>query len=179
MTLCYKVAVQRVAIIATASGSGKTTLARELAGRLGVPHVEIDALHHGPGWTDATAEELRARIEPHLRGDGWVVDGVYTGKLGTLVLDAADTIVWIDLPLRVWLPRLVRRTVLRIARREELWNGNRESLRGALVGRDALIPFALRNVRRRRRAYPALLAGRDHLRLHSDAEIQRFLDGIG
>jgi adenylate kinase family enzyme len=30
------------------SGSGKTTFAQELARRLDVPFVELDALHHGP-----------------------------------------------------------------------------------------------------------------------------------
>jgi Shikimate kinase len=98
--------MRRVTIIASASGNGKTTLGRELAARLGVPFVELDALVHGPGWVETPDEELRARVEPILAGDGWVVDGTYQRKLGTLVLDAADTVVWLDLPIRVWLRRL-------------------------------------------------------------------------
>ena len=57
--------MRRVAIVASASGSGKTTLGRELALRLDVPFHELDALNHGPGWTEATAEELRC--VPYLR----------------------------------------------------------------------------------------------------------------
>src|SRR5207247_4580735 len=30
------------------SGSGKTTFSRELAERLSVPYLELDAIHHGP-----------------------------------------------------------------------------------------------------------------------------------
>lgn len=162
-------------MIASASGNGKTTLGRQLASGLGVPFLELDSLVHGPGWVETPDDELRALVEPVVAGDAWVIDGVYRGKLGTLVLDAADTIVWLDLPLRVWLPRLVRRSVRRVARREELWNGNRETLRDAFWGREALVPFALRQHFRRRRLYPVELAGLPVVRLRSTAEVDRFL----
>ena len=42
--------------------------------------------------------------------------------------------------------------------REELWNGNRETLRGVFWDRNALIPFAWRSFSERRRRYPAELA---------------------
>ncbi|MGI8973358.1 MAG: hypothetical protein ACR2HI_04180 [Gaiella sp.] len=100
-----------------------------------------------------------------------MIDGGYQGKLGELVLEAADLVVWIDLPRRVWLPRLVRRTARRIITRQELWAGNRETLRGALVGRDALLPFALRSFRRRRREYLARLARFTTVRLRTQAEV--------
>src|SRR3954467_3894233 len=111
------------------SGSGKSTVGRMLAERLDVPYVELDELHHGPGWTEATAEELCARVAPIAAQAAWVIDGSYRAKLGDLVLERADTVVWLDLPIRVWLPRLVRRTFGRMITGEELYNGNRERLR--------------------------------------------------
>ena len=141
-----------------------------------MPFHELDALHHGPGWTEATAEELRARVEPLLAEEGWVVDGAYRGKLGDLVLERADLVVWLDLPRRVWLPRLVRRTVSRIVRREELWNGNRETLRNVLFSPDSVVTFALRNYPRRQRLYPAELAPYPHVRLRTPAAVARWLD---
>ena len=170
--------MNRVAIIASASSSGKTTLGRELARRLDAPFHELDAFNHGPGWTEATAEELRARVEPLLAEKRWIVDGSYRGKLGDLVLDRADVVVWLDLPRRVWLPRLFRRTLSRIVRREELWSGNRETFRNAFMSRDSLLLFALRTYPRRRRLYPQELARYNVVRLRSPREVERWLEAV-
>jgi len=56
------------------SGSGKTTLAAELARRLGVPHIELDAMHHGPDWAEPDLEQFRAEVAAVVAGEGWVVD---------------------------------------------------------------------------------------------------------
>lgn len=102
--------MRRVAVVASASGNGKTTLGRELAEILGVPFVELDSLVHGPGWTETPDDVLRAQLEPIIASDGWVIDGSYQHKIGDLVPRSADTVVWLDLPIRVWFPRLVRRS---------------------------------------------------------------------
>jgi adenylate kinase family enzyme len=167
--------VSKVAVIASASGNGKTTLGREIAQRLRVPFIEMDALVHGPGWVEIPSDELRAQVEPIVASAGWVIDGAYRGKLGDLVLDAADIIIWLDLSMHVWLPRLIRRTVRRVRGREELWNGNKETIRGALWGRDALFVVAVRSHFRRRREYPEALAEWHVVRLRKPGEVDRFL----
>jgi adenylate kinase family enzyme len=167
--------MRRVCVVATASGCGKTTFSRALGSRLGVPVHELDALHHGPNWTEASAEELREKVEPLVGGDAWVIDGAYRGKLGDLVLEAADTVVWLDLPLHVWLPRLVRRTVARTIRREELWNGNRESFRMTFLSHDSVVYYALRHYRHRRERYPVELSRFALVRLRTPAEVEQFL----
>jgi adenylate kinase family enzyme len=170
--------VKRVAVIGSASGNGKTTFGRALAERLGVPFVEVDALNHGPNWTEATGDELRGKVEPIVATDAWVLDGAYMGKLGDLVVGSADTIVWLDQQVWVWLPRLVRRTLGRVIRREELWNGNRESFRMSFLSGDSVIYFALRNNWRRRREYPSRLARYNVVRLRTQDEIDRFLSDV-
>lgn len=171
--------MRRFSIQATASSCGKTTLGRELARRLDIPFHELDALHHGPDWTEATAEELRAKVEPLVAGDSWVIDGGYWGKLDDLVLGNADVVVWLDLPVRVWLPRLVRRTIRRVARREELWNGNRETIRNTFFSHDSLIWYALRNHPRHRRVYPERLAPYNVVRLRTPKEVDAWLARFG
>jgi adenylate kinase family enzyme len=167
--------VRRVAVIASASGNGKTTFGRELAERLGVPFVELDALVHGPNWTEISDEGLREAVVPIVAGDGWVIDGSYQRKIGDLVLEHADTIVWLDLPIRIWLPRLLRRTLRRIRGRERLWNDNRESLRTAFWGRESLVGYALGAHFRNRRELPSCLAPYRVVRLRTPSEVDRFV----
>jgi adenylate kinase family enzyme len=171
--------LRRVLIIASASGNGKTTLGRRLAARLDVPFVELDAIVHGPNWTEISDEGLHDALAPVLDGGAWVIDGGYERKLGDLVLREAELVVWLDLPIAVWLPRLLRRTVRRWVGREELWNGNRESLRGAVWGRESLIGYAFGAHFEHRRQWPARLAGYPVARLRSPADAERFVAGAG
>lgn len=165
------------------SGSGKTTVASELARRLGLVHIELDAIHWGPDWQEASALELRRRIEPQLEGDRWVVDGNYGGKARDLVWSHADTVVWLDLPRRNVMVALGRRTVRRIVRREELWNGNRERLRNlfTLDDHDNLLVWTWKHFSRYRSVYEAAMTdpGLDHLefvRLRSRRQISEFVE---
>lgn len=171
--------MRRVAVTASASGNGKTTVGRALAERIDAPFVELDALVHGPGWAEISDKELRRILEPIVAGDRWVIDGGYRNKIGDLVLARADTVVWLDLPVHVWLPRLVRRTVGRIRREEPLWNENRESWRSGFWGRDSLLGYALRMHFDRRRRYPRELAAYPVIRLRTQAEVDRFVRGAG
>ena len=133
---------------------------------------------HGPGWAETPDDELKAMLAPILAEEGWVVDGNYTTKIGTLVLDAADTIVWLDLPTHVWLPRLVRRTWRRVRRHEELWNGNTERWRDAVWGRNSLFGYALTQQPRRRREYPRRFAAHHVIRLRSPRAVERWLADV-
>lgn len=72
------------------SGSGKTYLGRRLADHLGLPHLELDALNHRPGWQEAPVEEFRAELaralgEHEADYGGWVVDGNYRSRVADLV----------------------------------------------------------------------------------------------
>jgi adenylate kinase family enzyme len=119
--------VRRVAVVGN-SGSGKSHLARQLAGKLKVPCVELDSIFHQPGWTPLPTEEFRARVAAIASGDGWVIDGNYS-IVQPLVWARADTVVWLDLPRRLVMRQILVRTIRRAVTEAELWNGNREDWR--------------------------------------------------
>jgi adenylate kinase family enzyme len=149
---------------------------------VGSPHIELDAVFWGPGWTMAELPVFRSRVAAIVAGDRWVVDGGYS-DVRDLVWARADTVVWLDYPLEVTLSRLLRRIVARIRDGAELWpgTGNRETVRNQLFSRDPLVWFAIRTHRGRRRRIAAMLARPEyaHLRVHRFAhpkEADRWLE---
>ena len=104
-------------------------LARALAERLAVPHIELDALMHQPGWRPKPDDEFMDELEVATAQPAWVVDGNYRRfVIEGPVWKRADTVVWLDLPRRTVMRQVIVRTVRRALTREELWNGNREPL---------------------------------------------------
>lgn len=170
----------RISVVGT-SGSGKTTLARQLAQRLGIPHVEIDALFWGPHWTPASTDAFRDRISEAVASEAWVIDGNYL-RARDLVWARATLIVWLDYPRWVVMRQIIRRTVARVLCQTELWSGNREHWRDAFFSQKSMIYYAWRTHPERQQEYAWLFSlpefeGRV-VRLRSYQETQVFLNKL-
>ncbi len=113
----------RRVVVAGTSGAGKTTLAARLGQTLAVPHVEIDALFHGPDWTPR--QTFAADVESFTAEPSWVTEWQYT-PVRALLAERADLLVWLDLGRATVMRQVVLRTVRRRLRRQVLWNGNTE-----------------------------------------------------
>ncbi len=113
---------QRV-VVAGTSAAGKTTLAVRISELLAIPHVEIDALFHGPAWTPR--ESFAADVDAFIAEPSWVTEWQYSAVRARLA-ERADLLVWLDLSRATVMRQVVRRTVRRRLRRQMLWNGNLE-----------------------------------------------------
>jgi adenylate kinase family enzyme len=170
--------VTRIVVVGP-SGSGKTRLAARLAELLHARHVEIDALWHGPNWENCGAEELNRRVSAATEGDDWVSDGTYHSVIGDLVLERAETVAWLDLPVPLVIGRLVRRSWVRKRDKVVLWNGNVEDDWLNQI-RWLLWPAFKRGFENRRRL-PKHFARHPQLEVHrlrSDAEVEVFVQSI-
>jgi adenylate kinase family enzyme len=166
------------------SGSGKTTLARSLARALGVPHIELDAIFHQPGWTPLDDESFRARVGQAIDVPGWVVDGNYS-VVRDVVWQRADTVVWFDLSYLVVMARTIRRTLRRVVTRQELWNGNKEPWSNLFSWKpeQSIIAWSATRHKVYRQRYRAAehdprWAGMDFVRLRTQREADAFLDEV-
>ena len=150
----------RIAVLGS-SGAGKSTFARRLAGLIGAPHIELDAINWQPGWRDLNSHdppEFVRRVAAAVAREAWVSDGDY-GRVRDLVLARATHIVWLDYSRWVVMTRVLRRSIARAATRQELWpgSGNREEL-GRWLDKDHPLRWAWDTYDDRRRRFAALFA---------------------
>jgi adenylate kinase family enzyme len=148
--------LRRVAVVGT-SCAGKTTFARALATQLGAPHIELDALHWRADWVPAPRAVFRQAVATATAAERWVSDGNY-GVVRDLVWARATALIWLDYPFATVLRRALYRTARRAVLGEELYSGNRETFKEALLSRDSILWWVVTTWGARRREYPALLA---------------------
>lgn len=173
--------MRRVMVRGT-TGSGKSTLARALAQRLNAEYVEMDAIHHLPHWSERPREETQAIVNEIAARDAWVFDGNYRHALDTH-MDKADCVVWLDYAFPIVFGRLLARTVKRGWKKEELWHGNRESLKTAFFSRESILLWSVRtHWSNRRRCKEAVRAfqGKDTkvVRLTSPLQTELWLQSV-
>jgi adenylate kinase family enzyme len=175
--------VQRVSVVGT-SGAGKSTVAAALAALLGASFLELDSVHHQADWTPLPRSEFRALVAAAAAGERWVIDGNYS-SVQDIVWARADTVVWLDLPRRTVMRRVIWRTLRRIGGRVELWNGNRERWRNlfSLDKEESIIAWAWQTHAANRARYEADMADPNHghlrfVRLCSAASVRQFLQSV-
>ena len=95
--------MKRVAVFGNVGG-GKSTLARRLADLTGVPLYPVDMIQIRPGGEYVPHEEYLKVHADILRRDSWIIEGYGDSASAWQRFAAADTLVYIDLPvaLHVW-----------------------------------------------------------------------------
>ena len=167
-------------LIAGVTGSGKTTLARRIAAQWDLVHHEIDALHHGPGWTPRP--EFLDDVRAFSATERWVTEWQYTSK-GTdqILAPRAQVLLWLDYPWTLVRRRLIRRTLARRLFRTRLWNENVEPplwSREAWSGENDILRWQTNTRRKWDERMPSIETGFPHLRivrLRHPRETERWL----
>lgn len=102
--------MERVAVIGCA-GAGKSTFSRKLGQGLGMEVTHLDSVFWRPGWTETPKDEWQETMRMLVSRERWLIDGNYGGTMDER-LRAADTVIYLDVPRRVCLWRVLKRWAL-------------------------------------------------------------------
>ncbi len=157
-------------------GAGKSTLAREMGGITHLPVVHMDHINWQAGWIERSGPEKDAMCAAVHARETWIFEG---GRSVTWPqrLVRADTLIWLDVPLALRLPRVLVRTVRH-------WGRTRPDLPDGCPDRLSLdflrwIWTTRTTARKKMQAlYHSAPPDKSKYRLANGRDVQRFLEGL-
>ena len=97
-------------ILIGSGGAGKSTLARKLGEKLHLEGYHLDTRLWKPNWVGVSRDEQKVIQQALVEKEKWIIDGNYGGTMD-IRLQAADTIIFMDLPRTICVYRAFKRMV--------------------------------------------------------------------
>src|SRR5688572_15577903 len=101
--------MKRVVVIGS-GGAGKSTFSRQLGEITGIQVIHLDNIYWQPNWVKTPEEEWKGVVAQLLTRDCWIMDGNFGGTR-QMRLEACDTAIWLDMPRRICIYRILKRAV--------------------------------------------------------------------
>ena len=113
-------------------GSGKSTLSKRLASETRIPLHPLDSIVYQPNGNPVDRETYNRAHEQILASDSWIIDGFGPIESFYKRLEAADTLIYIDLPYpsSYWL--VTKRLVKGLRVKPEGWPEGSSIIKGSL-----------------------------------------------
>ena len=122
------ISMERIMVIGVSAGVGKSTFARRLGDTLNIEVHHLDTYYWRPGWMVAPLEDFISAQKEILRYDKWIMEGNYSHSF-KLRSELADTIIYLEPPLRVCLYRVIKRWLSYLGKtRPDMGKGCNEKL---------------------------------------------------
>jgi adenylate kinase family enzyme len=169
--------MRKVAVFGNAGG-GKSTLGRRLAELTGLPLYVVDMMQFGRGGAKVPDDEFLQMHADLLRRDEWIIDGF--GNMATAWdrFAAADTLIYVDLPLFIHFRWVTKRLIKGLfadppgwPEDSPLWSSSMQSYRVLRLCHRRLTP------KYRQLVTEEATSKRVH-HLRSPAQIESFLDAV-
>jgi adenylate kinase family enzyme len=167
--------MRKVAVFGNAGG-GKSTLSKQLSEITGLPLYVLDKLQYQPGGIEVPHEEYLRSHQLILDQGRWLIDGF--GSIDTLWvrLAAADTLVFVDLPLYVHSWWVTQRFLTSAIQSPEGYPKNSPILKSALRSYRVLWLCHQRLTPKYREFIDQARSTKQVYHLRSPKQIQQFLD---
>jgi adenylate kinase family enzyme len=155
-----------------------------LAKALNSPYIELDQLFWKPNWEQPTDEEFFKKIENALNQETWILDGNYTRTI-PVKWKNVTCIIWIDYNFSRTLYQAVKRAIVRIRSRQEIWpnTGNVETFKKTFMSKDSILIWTLKTFKKNRINYSKLehdpkISHIKFIRIQSPKEAQQFINEV-
>jgi adenylate kinase family enzyme len=169
--------MKRVAVFGNAGG-GKSTLARRLAECTGLPLYVVDMMQFRAGGARVPHEEFLQAHADLLRRDEWIIDGFGNAATAWERFSAADTLIYVDLPLFTHYWWVTKRFIKGLFANPKGWPEN-SPLWGSTLSSYRVIPLCHRRLTPRYRQLLAEAAASKRVHhLRSVAQIRSFLEAV-
>ena len=169
--------MKRVAVFGNAGG-GKSTLGRRLAELTGLPFYSLDMIQYRPGGGKVPHDEyLRAHAQLMQR-DAWIIDGFGCIESAWERFARADTLVYIDLPLRTHFAWITKRLFKGLFATPEGWPDNSPMLSSTIDSYRVLWRCHRRLTPRYRALVSEARSRKGVYHLRSAAEMRAFLAAV-
>lgn len=166
--------MKKVAVFGN-TGGGKSTLSKKLAEISELPLYVLDKIKYKPGGEEVEYQDYLRVHNQILESDKWIVDGF--GCIETLWtrLDAADTLIYIDLPLLIHFIGVSKRLIKGLFINPEGWPENSPIFQSSFNSYQVLIACHQRLTPRYREYVERSRKIKDVYHLKSAKSIAQFL----
>ena len=169
--------MKRVAVFGNAGG-GKSKLARALAELTGLPLYVVDMMQFNPGGAIVPQHEFLQAHADLLRRDEWIIDGFGNVALAWERFAAADTLIYVDLPLSIHYSWVTKRFIKGLFANPKGWPEN-SPLWSSTLSSYRVIPLCHRKLTPKYRQLVAEAAASKRVHhLRSVAQIQSFIEAV-
>jgi len=115
-------------------GGGKSTLSKKLSAATGIKLCALDLIEYKQNGERVPPEEYSKKHADLIGADSWIIDGLGTLKSFWLRVDAADTLIYVDLPYYVSYWWVTKRLLKSFIVKPEGWPEGCSVLKGTLAG---------------------------------------------
>ena len=114
-------------------GGGKSTLGRKLSAETGIRLYALDSIEYRKNGERVSAEEYSKKHADLIGADSWIIEGLGSLESFWLRIDAADTLVYVDLPYFVHYWWVTKRLLTSFFIKPEGWPEGSSVLKGTLA----------------------------------------------
>ncbi len=166
-------------VVGISAGVGKSTFARRLGEQLEIEVFHLDAYHWKPGWVEAPREEFADAQRKIVGNESWIIEGNYSSTFD-IRFEAADTIIYLELPLYLCLFRVLNRWLTNLGNtRVDMGEGCTEKMDWKFL-KFIVTTYSSRKKKMQSR-FANFLAkgeGRKVIQLKNKQEIKAFLENV-